>query len=164
MYGERLAAWCERQMGKKVGNGECWTLANDGLKAVAEECKARGEEPCMASQSLAHGAQVYSFVSPNPPSHPSVLDAGVRRGDLIQFWTARFENEHGWKTAGMPDHTSVVVNVRSDGVMEVLEQNVGGVKIVKKGEYDLGTLTEGEVRVFRPVGVSWLGDMNPSWP
>ncbi|KFY07898.1 hypothetical protein V492_06719 [Pseudogymnoascus sp. VKM F-4246] len=166
-YSENLAHWCELQMGTKVGNGECWTLANDGLTAVASACTDRGEEPCMSSKGYVHGALIYEKIGRKHPEPPGgVLAAGVARGDILQFWKARLEAKDGrsWKSAGAPDHTAVITRVDSNGVMKTVEQNMGGVKIVKEGSYDVDELVEGEVRIFRAAGVNWVGPLEASWP
>ncbi|EHL01757.1 putative Altered inheritance of mitochondria protein 3 [Glarea lozoyensis 74030] len=145
-YAYPLASWCESQMGKQVGNGECWTLASDGLKAVAATCSASGQEPY-----------------PNPGR--SVLEAGVGRGDIVQILSAHFKSKDGRRQAwaGDPDHTAVVTSVDRNGVLKVVEQNVGGVKRVQPGSYDLSEMFKGEVRIFRAVGESWLGPLDPQW-
>lgn len=163
LYNEKIARWCEKQKGTQVGNGECWTLANEALKAVAEDCKKKGEEECMACIGFVHGSMLYDHKIPNPPEPASIQAAAVARGDLMQFDEAKFEGPHGWKTAGSPDHTAVVVGVEGE-TLRVLEQNNGHDKIVREGAYVLSELLKGEVRVFRPVGVGWMGDLNPSWP
>jgi hypothetical protein len=165
-YNEDVATWCESQMGTQVGNGECWTLANDALKAVATSRTSAGQEPCMASQAFVHGGLIFSYLpavssSPNPPG--GIKEAGVARGDIIQFLSAHFKDGGRQQWAGMPDHTSVITGVKADGTLEVVEQNSGGVKIVKRGSYEMGQLVGGEVRIFRPVGKSWIGDLDPSW-
>jgi hypothetical protein len=48
-------------------------------------------------------------------------------------------------------------------VVKVVEQNVGGVKKVMKGEYNMADLVKGEVRIFRAVGESWAGKLDPTW-
>jgi hypothetical protein len=53
--------------------------------------------------------------------------------------------------------------VEPNGVVKVVEQNVGGVKKVMKGEYNMGELVKGEVRIFRAAGESWVGKLDPSW-
>ncbi|KFY23078.1 hypothetical protein V493_06111 [Pseudogymnoascus sp. VKM F-4281 (FW-2241)] len=166
-YSENLAHWCELQMGTQVGNGECWTLANNGLIAVASTCTDRGKEPCMASQGYVHGALIYEKIGRKHPEPPGgVLAAGVARGDIIQFWKARLEAKDGrsWKSAGAPDHTAVITRVERSGVMKTVEQNMGGVKIVKEGNYDVDELVEGEVRIFRAASVNWVGPLEASWP
>jgi hypothetical protein len=153
-------------MGTQVGDGECWTLANEGLKAVAANCTSRGQEPCMASQSYVHGSLIYSFIPatssrPSPPG--GVREAGVARGDIIQFLSAHFKKGGSEQWAGMPDHTSVITSVEPNGLLRVVESNTGGVKVVKTGSYDMADLVGGEVRIFRPVAQSWVGELDPTW-
>jgi len=165
-YGNALASWCESRMGTKVGNGECWTLANDGLKAVATTCRENAQEPCMSSQSLVHGSLIYMFapaITPQPSPRGGVREADVARGDIIQFLTAHFKKGGREAFAGMPDHTSIVTHVEPTGGLKVVEQNSGDVKVVKTGFYDMADLVAGEVRIFRPVGKSWAGDLDPTW-
>jgi hypothetical protein len=167
-YADPLASWCESQMGRQVGDGECWTLASDGLKAVAANCSARGVEPCMPSQSYIHGIAVYTLVPasvPDPNPGRSVIEAGVVRGDIVQILSAHFESEDGRRQmwAGDPDHTAVITNVDGNGALHVVEQNVGGVKKVRTGSYDLSEMFKGEVRIFRAVGESWIGPLDPNW-
>ena len=155
-------------MGRQVGNGECWTLAHDGLKAIAATCSEQGQEPCMPSQSYIHGVAVYTFIpATKPDSNPgrSVLEAGVGRGDIVQILSAHFKSRDGRRQAwaGDPDHTAVVTSVDRNGVIAVAEQNVGGVKKVRTGSYDLSEMFKGEVRIFRAVGESWLGPLDPNW-
>ncbi|TVY44632.1 Altered inheritance of mitochondria protein [Lachnellula occidentalis] len=166
-YSEALASWCESNMGQQVGDGECWTLAHNGLQAIAAKCSARGQEPCMTSQSLVHGHRLYSFMpatSPHPDPRGGVLEAGVSRGNIIQLLTSHFHAKDGsQKWAGAPDHTAVVVGVNSNGQLNVVEQNVGNVKRVQLGSYNMSELIKGEVRIFRAVGINWVGKLDPSW-
>lgn len=119
----------------------------------------------MSSQAYIHGSLIYSFI-PSTSSSPQYTPPGIRveRGDVIQFLSAHFKLKGGGEAwAGLPDHTSVVTEVKADGSLGVLEQNVGGVKKVKKGSYDMQGLVDGEVRIFRPVGASWIGELDPNW-
>ncbi|TAQ87867.1 hypothetical protein B7494_g3805 [Chlorociboria aeruginascens] len=152
---------------EQVGDGECWTLANNSLIATASNCTSRGQEPCMSSQSYVHGYLIFSFVpavSPYPEPKGGVLQAGVARGDVIQLLSTYFKAKDGGseKWAGAPDHTAVVVEVEPNGVLRVLEQNVGGVKRVQDGRYDISELVKGEMRIFRAVGETWLGKLDPT--
>ncbi|PBP28682.1 GMP synthase [Diplocarpon rosae] len=166
-YSESVATWCESKLGQQVGNGECWTLADEALKAIAQTCTSRGQEPCMPSQSLLHGHILYTYcpaksAQPDPPG--GILAAGVARGDIIQILKARFESANGsWATAGDPDHTAVVTGVESNGVLRVVQQNVGNVKKVMTGTHDMSEMTTGEVKIFRVVGLGWLGELKAEW-
>ena len=152
-------------MGSQVGDGECWTLANNALKAVAAKLEPRGQEPCMASQSFVHGYLIYSNIlaSSNPESLGRVVDAGVARGDVIQLYKAHFKYPGGEAWAGDPDHTAVITGIEPNGVLHVVEQNVGGKKRVQVGKYNMSQMVKGEVRVFRAVGESWIGNLDPTW-
>ena len=152
-------------MGSQVGDGECWTLANNALKAVAAKCSSRGQEPCMASQSFIHGYLMYSFVpsAVRSEAQGNVKNAGVARGDVIQLYKAHFKYPGGEMWAGVPDHTAVITGVDSDGVLRVVEQNVGGKKRVQPGKYNLAQMVSGEVRIYRAVGESWIGKLDPKW-
>ena len=167
-YSDAVATWCESKMGRQVGNGECWTLADEGLKAVAQNCKAHGTEPCLPSQSYIHGALIYSFISTdstNPEALGGILETGVARGDVVQILSAVLKSRDGRRTgyAGDPDHTAVITSVEANGILKVVESNVGGVKNVKRGSYDMSELVKGEVRIYRAVGESWLGKLDPTW-
>lgn len=167
-YSDAVATWCESNKGRQVGDGECWTLANEGLKAVAANCTSYGTEPCLSSQSYIHGAQIYAFIpaqssQPDPPG--GVLEAGVARGDVIQIWKGIFKSKDGRRQqfAGDPDHTAVITSVEPNGILRVVESNVGGSKNVRDGSYDMSELTQGEVRIFRAVGENWIGKLDPTW-
>jgi hypothetical protein len=144
-------------MGQQVGDGECWTLAHHGLEAIG----------AMPSQTLTHGALVYSCLpaqSSNPEPQGSIRDSGVARGDVIQILKAHFQLKNGGSAwAGDPDHTAVITGVTPNGVLEVVEQNVGGVKKVRTGSYDMSTMVKGELRIFRAVSESWVGTLDPNW-
>lgn len=159
--GPEIIGWCENRIGEKVGNGECWTLAHGALEATPG---------VMASQQASHGACIFSHYPPSAPNFTRRAD--IRIGDVLQFWKAKWVfSGDGWKTAGNPDHTSVVIGARKElgredaWTIQVLEQNVGGLKIVQRGEYEIGSdmgMSQGGVRVFRPVYGDWL-DLSTDW-
>lgn len=122
----------------------------------------------MPSQSLVHGSLIYAF-TPATSAHPEprggIPEARVARGDVVQLLSAHFKAHDGrsesW--AGAPDHTAVVTGVDASGVLRVVEQNVGGVKKVRVGRYDMSEMVAGEVRIYRAVGESWVGTLEPTW-
>lgn len=133
--------------------------------AIANECRARNEEPCLVSQSYVHGYLIYTFIPPKPSDPPGgVLAAGVARGDILQFLSAHLKRKDGMgeSFAGVPDHTAVVTRVEANGVLRTVEQNIGGVKIVKEGIYDLSEMVGGEVRIYRAAGERWLKPLDVS--
>lgn len=149
--GPEVVQWCRDRMGTQVGNGECWTLAHEALRATPG---------VMESQQTSHGACILSHYAPSPVAECGV---DIAAGDILQFWRAKWSFPNGsWKTAGDPDHTAVVTAAlrqpNGTWVCQVLEQNVGGVKRVMTGEYSIGQhsgMGEGAVRAFRPAHEGW---------
>jgi hypothetical protein len=164
-FGEHVANWCEVKEGQTVGNGECWTLAHDALE------RACGKY-AFVSSGLNHGALIATYTGtgngvPNV-SVPAITDE-IRRGDILQFRECVFKYPQRTMTCGMPDHTSIVLDVKpSDDVdadgrlkwLEIIHQNMGGVKKVRVADIDLGKLVEGELKVFRPVPIEWIPDLS----
>lgn len=157
-FGEQLVKFCEARIGNCVGDGECWTLAHDGLLSIG----------AMASCGLIHGVQVCVIDS---EARVAKGEDSVRVGDVLQFRSARFKKVHaeGGVTesiAGMPDHTAIVSKVVNGGPLnvEVLEQNIGGRRVVMRGEYDFGTIVEGRVVAYRPFWKEWAGELECTWP
>jgi len=128
-----VVIFCERMLGKMVGDGECWTLANEALKV-----------------SNAH--------TPRPTDHyvfghelPTV--AAALPGDIMQFRTAIIAGA----TYGVPgrfdgQHTAVIRQVLGDGAFEIMHQNWGAPgKTVSITTLDLNLLDSGKVTIFRPA-------------
>lgn len=148
MYGRRIVQFCIDYWGKKVGNGECWSLANEALKSI---------NGCMPSQMRTHGCLVYSTNSADKYADKP------RKGDIIQYKSCKFVRKSAVLHIGLPDHTSIIIGFKGEYI-KVAEQNIGGVKSVGKGYICLNELIEGEIRIFRPVWNSWVGgDLYPSW-
>lgn len=149
-YGEHVAAWCLHKEGEQVGSGECWDLAHDAL------LKGCGKH-AFVSTYYHHGFPILSVSgSSNGPVFGNDPADEIRRGDVLQFKKATFKDRANGSTqmAGDPDHTSVVVDKIGERLI-VAEQNVQGVRKVRKGEYVLGNITDGSVVVYRPVPVEW---------
>jgi len=123
-FGPAIVAFCTQRIGTRVGNGECWTLADEAIKAC-------GADPVLG---LNFGQEI-------DPSD-------VAPGDILQFKSCRFDLPWGgFKTAGAPDHTAIVVGRGPEGI-RVLEQNPGP---VGEGSYDLSQLVSGTMKAWRVV-------------
>lgn len=119
-----------------------------------------------------YGVQAYLLyslsLSSTSTSTPREFDRsqhrfGVGRGDVLQMFSTHFKAEDGSeKWTDQRGHIAVVTRVRSNGAL-VLEQNVESVKLVLEGEYDMRNMTKGEAKIFRPVGVIWISELDWSW-
>lgn len=112
-----MARWCESKMGQKVGDGECWALAHDGLKAVG----------AMRSRNYIHGALVYRKIGTSPAFQAK---SPISRGDILQFTSTVFRRSYGPdRIEGKPHHTAIVTKVEGS-ILNVVHENVGKVKKV----------------------------------
>ncbi len=121
-----VLAFCEKNMGVQVNNGECAMLVIDAYK----ECKA---------QPMVKSGVTYLWGRQLKPGEP------VLPGDVVQYEGTKFAN--GWS---FPHHTSVIRKALGANKFEILEQNVGGVKKVQSNKIDLGGLKEGTIVIYRP--------------
>jgi hypothetical protein len=113
-------------IGKKIGRGECWDLADQALRAA-------GAEP----------PRGYTFGTPVPLNE-------IQPGDILQFTTARFDEPGYWTIMGVPNHTAVVHAV-GDTRAFILQQNFDGKRYVTTFDLNLDNLTSGTLEAFRPV-------------
>lgn len=122
-----LVAFALEMKGKKVGDGECWTLADKaftkaGIKRPGEDIRVWGRLVDWKKEE-------------------------VRPGDILELRAAKFSNG----IASGPEHTAVVIEAgRRKGVMAVYHQNWGAPgKKVSQATFNLEDLEEGEAMVYR---------------
>jgi hypothetical protein len=114
--------------GQQVGDGQCWTLADDAMKS------AHTTHPGL-----------YVWGRPLKPNET------VFPGDIIQFTSVHLQNGTWWVNLGDPNHTAIVSQVLSSGVYIVLHQNFGKPgKTVSELKIDLNQKTAGEYVIYRP--------------
>ena len=125
---------------QRIGDGECWTLIDESLRA-----------------SGAHYAEHYrfgSFVTQGSATEEADFSR-IMAGDIIQFDQAYFEGTDGsWSWAGEPNHTAMIRSVDIEqNHITVYEQNspVGGP--TKIGGYFLSQLQEGGFYIYRAVPI-----------
>jgi len=122
----RVLQFAQAHLGRQVGNGECWTLAFEALRAAG------------ARHDLAHryifGQRVGGQLGP---------------GDIVQFENALFQGRNYW--AEMRHHTAIIHSVEAPGVYRLLHCNVGGDRRVQFGRINLFDLRRGTIAAYRPV-------------
>ncbi|MDA1015846.1 MAG: hypothetical protein O3A00_15495 [Planctomycetota bacterium] len=122
---KKVVEFCVANLGKQVGNGECWTLANEAL-----------------IYAKAKPAVWYTF------GRQIGLDE-VIPGDILQFETARFDEANSYATMGAPNHTAVVYSVQGKNIF-ILQQNFGK-RIVTTYKINFDNMTQGKAWAYRPV-------------
>ena len=116
--------YSEKQVGTKVGNGECWTLANEALIS--------------AGAQRAHG---YTF------GRKLAKGEAIVPGDIFQFTSVVLKGRNFTMMLGLPNHTAVVRRVLGPTRYEILEQNPGP---VGTATIDFKDLKSGTWEAWRP--------------
>ena len=136
---ERVMAYVDQNMGKKVDRGECWDLAAGAL-AYANAYFDRSSKK-----------SVKIFGKELDPKENEILP-----GDMIQFYKVKMKWKEGnaiyQSMLGNPDHTAIVYKVYGPGNYEIAHQNTSewGRKV---GVSNLNTdrITGGKLKFYRPV-------------
>ncbi|KAI0462769.1 hypothetical protein LJB42_003570 [Komagataella kurtzmanii] len=149
LFNEHVSTWAESHEGKCVGDGECWTLAKLALE------KGCGKH-AFVSEYYHHGALLFTkdasgVIKSNPTD-------SIARGDILQFYECTTKNNYSTTKLGAPHHTAIVVSCNSDGSLEIIHQNVNGVKKVMKQNLVLNVV-EGTMKVYRPVTKTWIEEL-----
>ncbi|MEO8615712.1 MAG: hypothetical protein ABI600_11270 [Luteolibacter sp.] len=124
-----MVAFCRMNHGKKVGDGQCWALANEAMKAAGKSRPGRD-------------MRVWGRVV-NPANEQ------IRPGDVLEFENARFRESRMTIITGS-HHTAVVMTPERNGKFTVAEQNFWGNKRVSFREMSLRTWVAGKMTIFRP--------------
>jgi hypothetical protein len=115
---ERIVTYARQRRGQRVGDGECFTLADQALGGAG-----------------AKSADDFGAVTPETDYvwGTSVTLAEVQPGDIIQFRNYRYDREVETRTSReisvdedfqeRPHHTAIVERVDGGGALTVLEQN-----------------------------------------
>lgn len=120
-----IVAFCRKNSGRKVGDGQCWTLANEAFKATGAK-RVNG-------QLRVWGRQLnLRTESPLP-------------GDILEMDRSRFSDG----TYTPSNHTVVIVGVHSPTLLRISEQNMGGSR-VKERDLDISGLRSGRIYIYRP--------------
>lgn len=150
--GGQVVAFCQSQVGKQVGNGECCSLAD----AALESANAQGHS------GSAPGADDYSWgdlaaliEAKGKTNYDREVQARkARPGDIIQFRDVVFRGSNGRSSYSSQalHHTAVVVAVTGYGKqIQILEQNSAGRRFVTKGALNVDDMREGWMRVYHPA-------------
>jgi hypothetical protein len=131
--GRNVVAFAQRHLNRKVGNGECWTLAFEALKFAGAHLPGQ------------NGYGTYVFGR-------QVGLGQLQSGDILQFEGVRFDHHgpkgaHNWTS--FPHHTAIVESVRGKSVT-ILQQNFNDVRRVGRATINMGDRTAGTIAAYRP--------------
>ena len=121
-----IVKFCRKNKGRKVGDGQCWSLANEAFKATGAR-RVKG-------QLRVWGPEV------------NLRKESPRPGDILECDKTRFSD--GSYTSGQ--HTAVIIEVYSRTMVRIAEQNMGGALRVSERNLDLSGVRSGRIFVYRP--------------
>jgi hypothetical protein len=129
LLNQKVLAFAQAHLGKEVGNGECWTLVDEALKAAGADTSGNGK--CEFGRAIALTA--------------------LLPGDLLQFEKVHIEHREGGRFSAqdMPHHSAIVSSVEGRKVT-VLNQNVNGSRKVQYSTFNLDDLQRGSLQGYRP--------------
>ena len=142
--GDRVVAYCQAHLGQKVGNGECAGLAFQALKSAGAATRGGPDHP--GRGDYVWGRQVLLVeASPGGPRLTGTFSE-IQPGDIMQYRDAKFVKMHA------SHHTAVVREVDpTTGLVRAFAQNAGGRRFVVEVDVPLARLTQGWIRVYRPI-------------
>jgi hypothetical protein len=123
---EKIIAFVNTNMGKKVGTGQCWDLANAALNAAG----AKWTSPWGFGTKLNYSTQT------------------VTPGDIIRFKKVKFKN--GNFMGEYPEHTAIIYKVKKKGEWQIAEQNNNNRLFVIVSDFHLSWKTKGTVEIYHP--------------
>ena len=125
---QSVLQYAAARTGQQVGDGECWTLANEALKASG------AITPYSSNfDAYVFGKEVYR---------------DFQSGDIIQWENVTLKTANS--QYNFPHHTSIVASANGN-VVNVYHQNINGDRHVRYETYDLSTKISGMIRVYRPI-------------
>jgi hypothetical protein len=171
-HGAAVAAFAERAVasGRPVARGECWDMAHEALLYTDSSSRITpgGDAPIL-STSRAYGHLL--FCGRPGTGQWRGGDDCLRVGDITGWCKVRIGTASRYSILGEPDHTAVLVEdtvprcavaegqsvaPAEVGVLTVVDQSLG--RASKRESFDLAQLQQGELWVYRPVGmVEYLG-------
>jgi len=131
---DRVLSYVNGVIGKTIGGGECWDLAQEALDTNGADWS-------------------------RPVHYGMIIDPArdrIEPGDIIQFKSVRLRSKlpNGgtmYRTLGAPDHTAIIIRVEGEKKYTLAHQNSDGKRYVIISEVDLNGLTAGKYWIYRPV-------------
>ncbi|HVD99274.1 MAG TPA: hypothetical protein VNB90_13790 [Cytophagaceae bacterium] len=127
---EKVLEYVNSVLGKKVGAGECWDLANEAL-------------------THAHAKWTFPTTFGKPYNYKKDT---ILPGDVIQLSDVTIETRSGNSISRitMAKHTAIVYSVGTEGKIKVAEQNFNNLKKIVINEWDLDDVKKGKLQFYRP--------------
>ena len=127
---DAVVSFAMANFGTQVGDGQCWTLVDQALKAAGADTSG-------------DAASIWG--------NPIGLDA-LAPGDILQFENVRFQGatpDGGWYWQEFPHHSAIVYAVNGSNIT-LLNQNVNGDMTVQFTTINLADWQSGTISAYEP--------------
>ena len=132
---DRVLRFSRVNLGQTIGNGECWPLVFEALRAAGARLPGQdGRDP------YDFGQLVYAQPGSTPADY-------MRPGDIVQFEGVQFSYLDDSRY-NMPHHTAIVAGANGYQVT-LVHQNFGS-RTVTQIALDFSKITQGSYRVYHP--------------
>lgn len=153
-YGPSVLAFCRENIGKKIGTGQCASLASTALRNSGAATRKGPDWP--AAGDYVWGDPVAQVKASFTGLKGTEDLAHVEAGDIVQFHDTRFSGynhaDGGVYSMEADHHTAVVESVNPAGkTITVLHQNWNGKMVVRRQMLYLRGMTRGWLRFYHPV-------------
>ena len=129
---KQIIDFVKTNLGKKVGNGECWDLAADALNKI--NAKWDGKQ--------------------NFGKEINYLKNCVYPGDIVQFEGVKLNYEIDKKiyVESLLHHTAIIYEVKEKGNFIIADQNTReSGKTVGTHAFEVKSITKGTFKIYRPI-------------
>lgn len=125
-----IISFVNANLGKKVGDGQCWALAAEALSAI----NATWDHQYKFGREIQYGKEK------------------IFPGDIIQFndVTIKYRQNSSLVIERYLLHTAIIYQVKEDGTYIIANQNVNNVLALKLTELNLNAVIRGKYTFFRP--------------
>jgi NPCBM/NEW2 domain len=127
---ERVVTFAKNNLGKQVGDGECWTLVGAALTSA--------------------GARIPTPIETNARVSGRRLETYEKRlpGDIVEFSNVRLGMKDKSDSIRIPFHTTILLLVKNGKYVLLHQHAAQPVAVWDLSQFEL---TEGELIVYRPV-------------
>ncbi len=129
---QKIIFYVKTTIGKKVGHGECWDLAEQALDI----------NQASWDHKYRYGIQV-------DPEKECLYP-----GDIIQFEGVVIKYRKGSRVykETMEHHTAIIYELKADKVIVLIHQNTAfSGRKVGLSDLDMKTIVKGKIKIYRPV-------------
>jgi hypothetical protein len=145
----KIVQFCTDNLGKKVGDGECASLAFAAIAKVG--AKGPSDLPAPKPPMMKDDTVWGRLLDPKEDVLPG--DIMQMRDVEIKFTSPRLSYSYSY-----PHHTAIVAEVKDKQKLIVFQQNVGGPdktdeqrRLVQKDPLDLSAKVKGTIWIYRPL-------------